>query len=65
MASNENEPRSRQAPTASAEDVIRAVQQDLAAIDDRVFPGLGTASLDAHLAELRVAARGFFGRQNG
>jgi hypothetical protein len=66
MASNENEPGSRpHAASPSAEDIIRAVHDDLAAIDDRVFRGLGASSLDEHLAELRYAAQSFFGRAHG
>jgi hypothetical protein len=65
MASNENEPGSRPRAAPSAEDIIRAVHDDLAAIDDRVFHGVGAASLDQHLAELRHAAQSFFGRAHG
>jgi hypothetical protein len=65
MASNENEPGSRPRATPSADDIIRSVHDDLAAIDDRVFHGAGAASLEQHLAELRRAAQSFFGRAHG
>ena len=66
MASNENDPGSRPLGAApSAEDIIRAVRDDLATIDDRVFHGAGAPSLDEHLAELRYAAQSFFGRAHG
>lgn len=65
MASNENDPRSRPASISSAEDIIARVKAELAAIDERVFQGLGAASLDEHLGDLRHAARGLFGNRNG
>jgi hypothetical protein len=66
MASNENEPRSRQSSAApSAEDIIRAVHDDLAAIDDRVFGGRGAPSLDEHLNEIRYAAQALFRPAHG
>jgi hypothetical protein len=65
MASNENEPGSRPRAAPSAEDIIRSVHDDLAAIDDRVFRGAGARSPDEHLAALRHAAQSFFGRAHG
>lgn len=66
MASNENEPGSRpRAAAPSAEDIIRTVHDDLAAIDERVFRDIGAPTLDDHLAELRYAAQSFFGRPHG
>ncbi|MBN8995568.1 MAG: hypothetical protein J0H94_10085 [Rhizobiales bacterium] len=65
MASNENRPGGLPAGTGSADDIIRAVRDDLAAMDERVFGNHGAPSFDQHLAELRRAVNGLLGPSRG